>query len=128
MNVTGVFQQTVMPSIHFILNLRYNSFEKYMIDRWEDPCGYLNGTGYAPVFEILYDNFRHLLSWHACPFRKNQLFTILSERFAGHDYSIDPDFPAGKYRFDVLIASGHEKLFVMSMAIYFTLTDHGVWY
>lgn len=128
LNVTGLFRQTITPRVHFLLNYRFNSFQKYMIDRWEDPCGFFNGTGDAAVFRILYDDLRHIFSWHACPLRCNETFSMISERLAADNHLIDSIFPAGKYRFDVLIATDDHKLFVMLMEIFFIVSEHGVWY
>lgn len=127
LNVTATLKTTITPRIHFVLNYRYNSYEKYMIDRWEDPCKYFNGTGDALLFELLYSNLRDLLSWRTCPLRNNERFTILSREFSADDYSIDPEFPAGKYRFDVHLTYGYTESSILSLQFYFTLSNHEVW-
>lgn len=127
-NVTGVFHQTIMPRVKFVLNFRYNTFEKYMIDRWENPCVFFDGTGNAEVFTILYENFQNLVSLHACPYRRNETFTIVADRFEVDNYRTETLLPAGHYRLDIQIASSDDRIFVMLLEIFFEISDHRVWH
>lgn len=124
-NVTGKFQQTVWPRIHFVLNLRYNTFQQFMIDHWENPCDFFNRSGNTPVLDVIHKNFGHLLLWHACPIRPNDSFIIFDEEFCADDYSIDPEFPAGKYRFDITFSARDESFFILKF--YFTLSELEKW-
>lgn len=127
-NITSTFQRAVHPMIHFVLNYRYKTYQPFLIDRWEDICPYLEGAeSSAEVFNVFHQSIENYTSLHSCPFEKGESLKIASEEIDVEQFWCDA-LPNGEYRLDTTIITPNDKIMIMTIEIYFSILDDGVWY
>lgn len=117
--------------MHFNMYHRYTTWQKFLIDRWENLCDYLNGKRIAPVIEVLFKIFQKNSNInHTCPYREIEIILAQTiDRMILDDYLIAlPLLPSGDYRFELSIAEGKGENSIMLWKMYFTISDIRVWH
>lgn len=114
--------------IHIVLFHRYATWQKYLIDVWEDMCDVLDiRVTKAPVFSFIYNNFKQYTNiQHPCPFRMNESYYIVANRFNFSKMFV-PLLPSGPYRIDATFTHGQERHPFLFMQAYGEISDHRVW-
>lgn len=85
---------------HIVVYYRYNTYQKYAIDLWENLCGFLDkkASSYFMLWAVSrvlnYTNLNH-----SCPYKENIIIKI--NNMSIDVIQIEPLMPAGRYRLDI---------------------------
>lgn len=113
--------------LHVVLYYRYNRYQKYLIDRWEDICGYFSGKVPSPILDIILKNTKQFSNVnHTCPYSGSMTFA--AKQFKMDNFIIEPLLPAGKFRADVSFTEGAKRNTVSHIKVFFSISDHRVWF
>lgn len=113
--------------LHVVLFYKYNTFQKFLIDRWEDICGYFSGKVPSPVLDIIFSNTIQFSNInHTCPF--NGSMTFSAPRYKMDNFIIEPLLPAGKFRADVSFTEGAKRNVVSHIKVFFAISDLRIWH
>lgn len=111
--------------IHTIAYYKYNTYQKWAIDIWEDLCGWLSGTKRSYIMDwsvkkvLNYSNFDR-----PCPLEGN-LFLKLNN-ISMDKFPLEPLLPSGRYRFDVNLTDANKIDVVVMGKLFFTVSDHRI--
>lgn len=109
------------------LYYRYNTYQKFLIDRWEDVCGYLSGKKPSLMIDVVSDYFYKYSNMnHTCPFEGDIIYKC--DRISSKDLLIRPLLPAGRFHFDTNFTHGKNREFIGNVQIFFSVSDHRVWH
>lgn len=114
--------------IHVVAYHRYATWQKFLIDLWENACDALDPNIYTPVLDIAfkfvrpYTNFRH-----PCPYRVNETVYFAADKM-NFSKLLMPLLPSGPYRLDVTVAVGRTRHPILFLQIYTEISDHRVWH
>lgn len=117
--------------IRMVLNYKYATYEKYLVDLTWELCAFLIGTAANPLGEIVMQNFLKLrknveLNFKLqCPFNGtlNTLITPLNIS----DINM-PLMPAGRYRFDLHYSSHKGGPAAAILHYFLSISDLRVWF
>lgn len=129
-NLTGIYYHEVTELwMHFILYYKYKTYQKFLIDLWENVCESLNSKLLAPVFKLALDNIRELgvhinFKWK-CPF---PLRINIYHPGLNMSHAVVPLLPAGRYRFNVSFALQRGKSEYLDVQVYFAISDLRVFF
>lgn len=114
--------------VHFVLFHRYATWQKFLVDVWENACDAIAGrVAKAPVFSIVYNNFKAYTNiLHPCPFRVNETVYVASDRINFNRFFM-PLVPSGAYRIDFNFTDGPERHPFLFMQVHGDISDHRVW-
>lgn len=86
--------------VHTVVYYKYNTYQKYAIDLWEDFCGFLNKTANSYFVKFLFGNMMNYTNLnHPCPYFGQ--FYVKVDNFSVDKFLIEQLVPAGRYRLDV---------------------------
>lgn len=115
---------------HIILYYRYATYQKFLIDLWEDVCGFLDGVVTGPLTKIGMDNLKTLdveLNFpKKCPLRPGQLSIV--HRSLNYSNVVIPLLPAGRYRLDIFMSAKRNGSIQGQTQTYFSISDFRVWF
>ena len=111
--------------IHSVVYYKYNWYQKWAIDLWEDYCGWLSGKKHSYFMDWLMKPVQNYTNVnHPCPlegFLFMRVNNISLDNFPFKDL-----FPSGRYRLDVnLTEANREKVLVMAK-LYLAVSDHRI--
>ena len=116
-------------SVHFELYYRFATYRKFMIDIWEDMCGYLESHDSAKVrvMNLIFKNIHNLTNvHHACPY--NGTVFIRSERYSFENFAFEPLLPSGRYRIDLNYTNDKRELSYVSVQTFVSVSDYRLWH
>lgn len=115
--------------VHFELYHKYNRYEKFLINLWEDGCLHGSGTFTSPMDKLIMDNIKRLgfemTSDMRCPLHGTLSTTV--DRFNA-SHLVIPLLPAGRYRLDFTFTEGKKRNVYVAVQGYFTVSDLRVWF
>lgn len=118
--------------IHGILNYKYQTYQKFLVDVREEGCAFLhNTTTWTPFGGIVWDNwwhFKETAEWNfelKCPFHGTLSGSIKS--FNASEIVV-PLFPAGRYRVDGFLSSTKYGPVEAKASIYCRISDLRTWF
>lgn len=112
--------------IHGVAYYKYNHYQKFPIDLWEDLCGWLSGTSKSYLSDwfvkklLKFSNLNHTCPYEGTIFVKNDNISIKEI----HNFEVF--LPSGRYRFDINLTEGYHGREFSSMKLYITISDHRV--
>lgn len=114
--------------IHIVLFHRYATWQKFLIDVWEDLCDVVaRRVVKAPVFSIVYQNFKQYTNVdHPCPYRVNESIYAAADRIDFHNIPT-PLVPSGAYRADFTFTEGRNRHPFLFMQVHIDISDHRVY-
>lgn len=118
-----------LMEVHMELYRRYNTYQKYLIDRWENMCDYLSGRnrGSTMVLLAVFNNFPEFVkSLKSCPFKMNDTLVLSLNNYNMGRVRL-PLLSAGQYRFACSFTAGKERSELTKYSVYFSISDHRVW-
>lgn len=115
--------------IHSVLYHQFNSlvYRKFMIDIWEDACGFLSGKSKAVLVDVLYRIISPYTNMnHSCPYTGNVFVSM--KNFSTRNFAFEPLLPSGRYHTDIHLAESHEGSPFFTFKIYYKISDHRLWH
>lgn len=114
---------------HVVLYYRYNTYTKFLVDRWENFCEFWEGASDSPLAELLVENVNRLgvktnFEWH-CPL--SGTITIHHDNL-NVSHIVWPLMPAGRYRLDATLAGAKNDKFYAEFQFYFQISDLRIWF
>lgn len=114
---------------HGILYYRYNTYQKYAIDLWEDMCGFFSGTAHSYFMVWLMSKMQNFTNLnHACPITGTVFLKV--NNISANQFTIEPLLPAGRYRFDLdltkLSRNNDIRNIYGSVRIFASISDHRI--
>lgn len=129
-NMTFVLPQPLHTGwIHFDLYYKYKTYNKFLIDFWENFCGFWDGKGGSPLSALAYENILragHKLNFKLqCPLSGTLM--VINERLNMSE-QVFPLVPAGRYRLDLTYALKKNEQAYLLAQFYFRISDLRVWF
>lgn len=115
--------------MRFVLYHKYTTYQKYLIDIWEDFCGFAGGSISGQVINLIFNNFKRLGTKFyfelKCPLRNTLMIT-----HDGMNISqvVLPLLGAGRYRLDMHLATGRGKGMFALIQFFASVSDIRVWH
>ena len=100
-NLENSFEKPVTTAwAHIVVYYKYNTYQKYAIDLWENLCGFLDQKAQSyfmawAVSRVM--NYTNLS--HPCPYTENIVIKV--NNISIDAIQIEPLMPAGRYRIDI---------------------------
>lgn len=128
MNVSAVLlKQWDRVDTHIVLYHRYATWQRYLVNVWEDFCNVFGASKLSPIGYILHNNFNKYTNIrHPCPYRVNETVWLRTSAYNFSSLTI-PLLSSGQYRVDVTFANGKQRQSVFFGRLYFEVSDHRVW-
>lgn len=120
-----------LPSgwIHFVLYHKYATYQKFLIDIWEDFCAFWDGAANSPLSAMALQNARSIgvnFSFALkCPLSGTLMVTHSRYNMS---QSVFPLMSAGRYRFDISYAKHRDVKPYLLTQFYFRISDLRVWF
>lgn len=114
--------------IHYAMYYKFsnNEYRPFMINVWEDFCGYMNGDKKNLVIGIIYPNIREYTNMnHTCPYKPGLNFVTMYN-LSIHDFVLDFIIPSGRYYLEINGHSGFEGPMIGQIKVYGSVSDHRV--
>lgn len=112
--------------IHGVAYYKYNHYQKFPIDLWEDLCGWLSGKSKSYILDwfvkklLKFSNLNHTCPYEGTIFVKNNNISYKEIQ------NFEVFLPSGRFRIDVNLTEGyHGRVFFM-MKLYAKVSDHRV--
>lgn len=81
LNISSTYRQKATRiEIHLVLYHRYNTYQKFLIDRWEDLCSFLNGSNSEMVLIAFYNPLLQYTNAHPSPNAANETYYLAANR------------------------------------------------
>lgn len=113
-------------NLHGVLNYRYNTYQKFLIDRWEDVCGYFADNKSSLLINLFMQIISNYTSFnHTCPFTED-LFVLMTN-YSMNEIIVKPLLPAGQFRMDINFTEGERKKSILGLQVYFKVSDYRIW-
>lgn len=112
---------------HGVLYYRYNTYQKYAIDLWEDLCGFLNDKAHFMMW--IMSRLQHFSNLnHTCPYTGTVI--LKANNISVDKFRIEPLLPAGRYRLDLNLTklprnNDIQNVYGM-MRIFDSISDHRI--
>lgn len=113
--------------IRFDTLYRYNTYQKFPINLWENVCDYLAGRGRQYMINIMYDNFGQYITNHTCPFKANETLSFMVDKYYVNNFTFNYLVPSGDYRLNITYAVGAERNMLIELEFYYSVSDHRIW-
>lgn len=129
-NMTIVLKRPITNLwVNYVLYHKYTTYQKYLIDIWEDICGFWNGTAKSPVSSIVLENSTPLGFKYNFPFKCPIVGTmqVLHDGFNASTI-VFPLLAAGRYRMECRYAHTRKGKIIMEMHHYLQISDLRVWF
>lgn len=111
---------------HGIFYFKYNQFQKFPIDLWENFCLWLSGKKKSYLLEWTTEN---LLSFsnvnHSCPYQ-DLVFVKADNISIKKLLDFEMFLPSGRFRMDINFTEGYGKSAFFMTRTYFTVSDHRI--
>lgn len=125
-NLTKSLSQAYM---HFIVYYKYNTYKKYAIDLWEDPCAWMAGTGKSYFMDWTYKRIQNYSGTetninHKCPYSGYNYFKI--NNVSVDRFPLEQLMPSGRYRIDGVLTEADKKTVIASGKVYASVSDHRI--
>ena len=115
--------------LHSVFYYRFNphTYSKFLVDHWEDLCGYLSGRKSSPLLDVAFKLFgSHSNMNHSCPY--NESIKVVFKDYELKKFIIEPLLPAGRFRLDNFYYGGGPEKLIASVKVYFAISDHRIWH
>lgn len=129
-NMTIVLTRPVTDLwVNYVLYHKYAVYQKFLIDIWEDICGFWNGTASSPVSNIVLDNSKFLGFKYNFPFKCPIVGTmaVIHDGFNASNI-VFPLLPAGRYRLECRYAHSKKGQAFLEFKHFFQVSDLRVWF
>lgn len=125
----GVVSRTINTTfIHVSVYYQFsnNEYRPFLINKWEDLCGYFRGEMGNFLIAFIYPVIRDYTNiGHTCPIKADSYyFKIKNESINMFNY--DQLVPAGRYRIDIDAHEGFEGKQFLKIKIYGSVSDHRI--
>lgn len=115
--------------VQFELYYKYNRYERFLINVWEDGCLKGNDTYTSPMNKLIMENIKRLRvklsSDMRCPMHGTLSSTM--DRING-SHLVIPLLPAGRFRTDFTFTEGKQQNVYATVQLYFAISDLRVWF
>lgn len=132
-NGTLTFTESVNAIwVHAVLNYKYTTYQKYLVDQWMDVCSLLESIGNDLLAQVIWENFSRYLNDSVfnfelrCPFYG--VLTATNIRGLNVSTLVIPLLQAGRYRADLHFAPRRNGPIYAISHIYARISDLRVWF
>ena len=111
--------------VHSVAYYKYNTYQRWAINLWEDVCGWLNGTkrSYFMDFTVKkvlnYSNFNH-----PCPYEGNMFLKV--KNISEDNFPFEHLVPSGRYRLDVNLTEENKEKVIVMLQLFASVSDHRI--
>lgn len=116
---------------HFELFYRYTTYQRFLINRWEDACGFFDGTVPSALLDIIQKNFGNITNVnHTCPYLQNETIIFNTNSLNMANVIIEPLLPAGDFKLNLTFVKTEGKLRMplATATVLFSVSDYRIWF
>ena len=116
--------------MRFNLYYRYNTYQKFLIDRTENFCQFMRdeASPQTPMMRLFYDNIRDYTALnHTCPYN-GSIVLFKADRFNFDSIKFAPLIPSGRYRLDLTFYHTNRSNYIGKAEVYLRISDHRLWH
>lgn len=111
--------------VHTVFYHKYNTYQKFPIDLWENVCDWLAGKSKSYVLDWTIGRVRRFANLnHPCPYEG--LVYLKINNVSIDKFPIEPLLPSGRYRMDVNFTEGNRKKTYVESKFFFSISDHRI--
>lgn len=111
--------------IHTVFNYRYNTYQKYAIDLWENACSWVSGKGKSYILDWTVKKLLKNTNFnHPCPYNGHTFINI--NNISVSRLPLEPIMPAGRYRMDFNVTEGNRSNVLFISKIFFSISDNRI--
>lgn len=115
--------------VHFVMYYKYTTYSRFLINIWEDFCGFWSGSGGSPLCALAMENVMRIgvnFSFKLqCPLTGKLMIT---HNRLNMSKAVMPLVPAGRYHLDISYAEKKGGPAYLTVQYYFTISDLRVWF
>lgn len=115
--------------LHTVLRYRYNrlTYQTFLVDLWEDWCGFFSGKTHSLLLERLYENAPPFINKdYLCPYTDS--IAVDMKNFSSKNIIFADLLPAGQYRVDFYFAEKRGETPFFSFQLYLEVSDNRIWH
>lgn len=112
--------------IHAVSYYKYNRFQKFPIDLWENLCLWLDGKSKSYILDwttrplLKYSNLNH-----SCPYT-GTVHVKADNISLGKLIAVEPYLPSGRFRMDINLTEGYGKSAFFTSKFFFSISDNRI--
>lgn len=115
--------------VHFDMYYKYTTYNRFLINLWEDFCGFWRGSGGSPLSSLALENAMRIgvnFSFKLqCPLTGKIMMT---HNGLNMSKAVLPLVPAGRYRLDIAYAEKKGGPAFIAVQYFFSISDLRVWF
>lgn len=128
-----LFNRTVKSTfIHYAVYYQHstNEYRPFLVNGWEDFCGYLNGDdwkngGKNVLISFIYRTLRNYTNVRSCPIQPKTYYFKM-DNVSVNVFNYDQLVPAGRYRIEIDVHDGYKGKQFATLKVYGSVSDHRV--
>lgn len=110
---------------HVVFYYKYNTYQKYAIDLWENFCDWFTHKSKNWMLEwTLARLFNFTNINHPCPY--NGTVYIKVKNISVSQIPFEPLIPSGRYRMDINITNENRQIPIFVGKLFFSVSDHRI--